>query len=101
MHQFFSRFGAEERDGVFPFTVNEQFKLAIGLSERAFLFAVNGRYFGAFKYRSHDVLDHMNGFRMFGKQGMQLEITSVDHIIMGTFDCDGFENYSRPECDIQ
>lgn len=80
--------------------IDEQFKLAIAMTSEAFLFAVNGRYFGNFKYRSPHVLDSMNGFRIFSMLGMQVEITSVDHIHMGLSDCTGFYEYSHPDVEI-
>lgn len=97
---FSLRFGPEERSGNFPFAIDEQFKLAIAMTTTDFLFAINGRFFGSFKYRNYDVFEKMNGFKMYTKLGLQLEITSVDHVIMTKLNCREFEQYSRPEVDI-
>uniref|UniRef100_A0A1L8DQD9 Galectin n=1 Tax=Nyssomyia neivai TaxID=330878 RepID=A0A1L8DQD9_9DIPT len=90
-------FATEERDGDFPFVIDQQFKLAIAFTMDDFRFAVNGNYFGKFTYRSTNVLDHLNGFKISVGNGLQLEITGVDHMNMGIPNCDGFEAYSHPD----
>uniref|UniRef100_A0A1B0CFH5 Galectin n=1 Tax=Lutzomyia longipalpis TaxID=7200 RepID=A0A1B0CFH5_LUTLO len=90
-------YATEERDGDFPFVIDQQFKLAIGFTPSEFRFAVNGNYFGKFTYRSSNLLDRLNGFKVSVGNGLQLEITSVDHMNMGILDCSGFEEYSRPD----
>ncbi|XP_058811288.1 32 kDa beta-galactoside-binding lectin lec-3-like isoform X2 [Topomyia yanbarensis] len=90
----------EERLGGFPFVLDQQFKLAIALTENEFKFAVNGSVFESYVYRSANQLDTLNGFKIQCSNGMQLEVTSVDHMNMGVPDCEGFESYSHPEVEI-
>lgn len=99
----FSRFthSREERDGGFPFFVDEQFKLAIGFTETEFKFAVNGIPFANFEYRTANLLDTLNGMKIAGGNGMHMEVTSVDHMSSGSTDCEGFEMYSHPDLHIQ
>ncbi|XP_059612519.1 32 kDa beta-galactoside-binding lectin lec-3 [Phlebotomus argentipes] len=93
-------FFTEERDGEFPFAIEQQFKLAIAFTTEDFRFAVDGNYFGQFAYRSANVLDHLNGFKINVGNGLQLDITGVDHMNMGIPDCEGFEAYSHPDVAI-
>lgn len=97
---FLSRFGTEERTGGFPFVLDQQFKLAIALTPKEFLFAVDGVFFASFAYRSGHGIEKLNGFKMGTNYGMYLEITSVDHVQMESSDCDGFEEYSHPDFEI-
>ncbi|XP_053681766.1 32 kDa beta-galactoside-binding lectin lec-3-like [Sabethes cyaneus] len=90
----------EERSGGFPFVLDQQFKLAIGMTENEFKFAVNGSYFESYAYRNINQLDILNGFKVQCSNGMQLEVTNVDHMNMGVPDCEGFESYSHPEVEI-
>ncbi|XP_055523921.1 32 kDa beta-galactoside-binding lectin lec-3-like isoform X2 [Wyeomyia smithii] len=90
----------EERTGGFPFVLDQQFKLAIAMTENEFKFAVNGSLFESYAYRSINQLDVLNGFKVQCSNGMQLEITNVDHMNMGVPDCEGFESYSHPEVEI-
>lgn len=94
------RFGVEERGDGFPFTLEQQFKLAIAMTPKDFRFAVDGVYFTSFNHRSEHGIDKLNGFKMGTNFGMYLEITSVDHLQMDSADCDGFEEYSNPDADI-
>jgi Galactoside-binding lectin len=77
--------------------MDQQFKLAIALTNNEFRFAVNGQIFTVFKYRSERLLDVMNGFKVSCGNGLQLEVTGVDHMNMGQPECEGFETYSDPE----
>ncbi|KAL9694866.1 hypothetical protein quinque_014151 [Culex quinquefasciatus] len=90
----------EERSGGFPFVLDQQFKLAIALTESEFKFAVNGSVFESYAYRNANLLNVLNGFKVQCSNGMQLEITNVDHMNMGVPDCEGFESYSHPEVEI-
>lgn len=87
-------FGHEERDGGFPFVFDQQFRLAIGFTPKEFVFAVNGRRFASFAYRSPNLLKGLNGFKIKGNNGMYVEVSSVDHMKMDSPDCQGFERYS-------
>lgn len=91
---------SEERDGGFPFVIDQQFRLAIGISDNAFKLAINGNYFASYAFKTSNVLDHLNGFKTYSNKGLQLEISSVDHIHTGSADCAGFENYSHPDVAI-
>lgn len=85
----------EERGGGFPFAVNTQFKIAIGLTDSEFKFAVNGKVFASFRYRSSNQLSKLSGLKARGEDGIRVQITSLDHITTGHSDCKGFEVYSR------
>lgn len=81
--------------------IDQQFKLAIALTNQEFKFAVNGRYFASYTYKAGaNVLNQLNGFKTYSNKGLQLEISSVDHIHMGQADCEGFESYSDPDVSI-
>lgn len=97
---FIHRFGIEERGGSFPFALEQQFKIAIAMTPKEFRIAIDGVYFTSFAYRSGYGISKMNGLKMSASYGMYLEITSVDHLQMDSSDCDGFEEYSEPDCDI-
>lgn len=90
----------EERKGDFPFVIDQQFKLAIGFTETAFKFAVNGKFFAQFNYREQNVLPNLNGLKLVCGNGMEIEISSVDHLNMGVDDCEGFESYSDPDVQL-
>ncbi|XP_049287736.1 uncharacterized protein LOC125766115 isoform X1 [Anopheles funestus] len=93
-------FRQEERSGGFPFIIDQQFKLAIGLAEQEFKFAINGSKFETYTYKNNRQLDVLNGFRIECTNGLQLEVTAVDHYYSGVPNCDGFEEYSDPDVDI-
>lgn len=66
---FINSFGDEERyNGDFPFAINETFKIAIGFTETKFVLAVNGKLIGEFAYRSSNLLNGINGFKIQGKK---------------------------------
>lgn len=94
---FIFRFGREERHDGFPFKIDQQFKLAIAFTDNCFKFAVNGKKFTEFNYRSPNVLPKINGIKVTTKNGMNVEITGVDHLHMGVTDCAGFEEHSHPD----
>lgn len=70
------------------------------MTPKEFKFAVDGEYFSSFMHRSEHGIDKLNGFKMGTSFGMYMEITSVDHLQMDSIECDGFEEYSRPDADI-
>lgn len=98
LHNF--RFGAEQRSGNFPFTFNQQFKLAIAITERDFRLAVNGHFHSTFLFRSFNQLDKLNSFRIGVSYGMHLEITGVDHLPLDSSGHEGFERYSSPDAQV-
>lgn len=93
-------FDVEERFGGFPFALEQQFKLAIAMTPRDFRLAVDGAYFTSFNHRSEYGIDKLNGLKMGTLYGMYLEINSIDHLQMGSSDCNGFEEYSHPDNEI-
>lgn len=99
--QFNFSFGIEERLGTFPFVLDEQFKLAIGITESGFKFSINGQYFGRFGYRTENPLPIMNGFKATAANGMHLAITEVDHIVTNSPDCDDIDTLSHPDNYVQ
>ncbi|XP_037946644.1 32 kDa beta-galactoside-binding lectin isoform X2 [Teleopsis dalmanni] len=88
-------FGQEERHGGFPFTFNQQFKLAIAFTEREFLTAVDGYNFCSYAYRTPNVLQTLVGFKVTTINGLHMHITGVDHLQLGDPTCTSFEKYSK------
>lgn len=93
-------FGPEEREGGFPFQYDQEFRLAIAFGEKSFFFAVDGKYFTNFVYRTNDCLQDLNGFKITTGGGMKIHITGVDHIQMQDPDCQGFEDYTRYDVQV-
>lgn len=62
-----------------------------------FRFAVNGKLFGTFGYRSVNQLDRLNGLKITAARGMHMEVTGVDHLHMGDAECTDFQSFSHPE----
>lgn len=71
--------------------------MAIAFTETEFRFAVNGFDFGLFTYRSKNQLNLLNGLKIVGSYGLNVEVTGVDHLETGFVECDGFETYSHPD----
>lgn len=94
------RFGEEQRTGGFPFTFNQQFKLAIAITDRDFRLAVNGHYHSSFLFRTFNQLDKLNSFRVGVSYGMHIEITGVDHLPLGPSGHENFAVYSSPNATI-
>lgn len=97
---FYFSFLAEEKDGGFPFVIDQQFKLAIAMTPSCFKFAVDGTYFCSFNYRTPNQLDCLNGFKLLSYNGLTVQVTTVDHLNTGNPDCEDFESYSHPDVDI-
>ncbi|XP_053678506.1 32 kDa beta-galactoside-binding lectin lec-3-like isoform X1 [Anopheles nili] len=93
-------FRQEERSGGFPFIIEQQFKLAILLAEKEFKFAINGRMFETYTYKTPRQLDVLNGFHIECVNGLQLEVTAVDHCYSDLPELARFEDLSRPDVDI-
>ena len=88
-------FGREERTGDFPFILDQQFKIAIALTEKEFKIAVNGKRFCDFVYRSSKMLTELNGLKVAPNNGMHVEVTSINHFNLDDKNCLGFEEYSQ------
>lgn len=99
-HKLNFRFEREEKDGPFPFCIDQEFKLAFGLTKTKFKFAIDGNYIGSFTYRQKNLLDVLNGFKIHGRSGLSVDVTSVDHLNMGDSKCKNFEIYSDPNNQI-
>lgn len=93
-------FGAEEKDGRFPFVHDQEFKIAFGFTEHEFLVAIDGSKFTSFKYRTTSVFNTTVGLKVTCLNGLKIHVTSLDHVLMGNSECKGFENYSRPDAEI-
>lgn len=93
-------YSREERSGEFPFALGVQFKLAIAFTDNEFRFAVNGKRFGTFLYRSKNVLERLNGAKVIGSFGLNVEVTSVDHMDMANNECTDFEQFSHYDIQI-
>lgn len=78
------------------------FKMAIAITETAFIVAVDGERVLAYAYRaSNSMLEALMGIKFQTGNGMQLEVQGIDHLNMGMTDCEGFETYSHPDVIIQ
>lgn len=77
--------------------MDEQFRLAIGITDTGFKFAINGENFGRFGYRTENPLPLLNGFKISAGNGLHLAITEVDHVVTGSTDCNGIETLSHPD----
>lgn len=97
---YISSWGEEHRGGGFPFTICQQFKMAILITDRDFRLAVNGSYHSSFPFRTFEQLAKLNSFHIGVSYGMQMEITGVDHLSLGPHGCESFELYSDPKADI-
>lgn len=75
--------------------------MAIAFTPKDLRIAIDGSFFSLFNHRSKTKIEKINGFKMSTSYGMYMEVTSVDHLEMGTDDCDGFEHYSDPDVDIE
>ncbi len=96
-----SSFGIEERYGTFPFAIDEQFRLAIGLTDKEFKFAINGEFFARFGYRTANPLVSLNGFKLGTANGMHIAVTEVNHVVTDTMNCDDIVSMSHPDYDIE
>lgn len=97
---FSRRYGVEERDGAFPFFIDEQFKLAIAIGTNEFKFAVNGQLFATFAYRSANLLERLNGMQIVAGNGMHMEVTGVDHMHTGDVECGDFQKFTDPGMNV-
>lgn len=70
----------ERHSTAFPFAINQQFRLTIVLADGEFRFLVNGRSLASYRYRSAQLLGRLNGLKIDGKDGVRVQILSVDHI---------------------
>jgi hypothetical protein len=60
--------------------------------------AVDGDIIHNYSYRtSNHFLKELSGIKIVTERGMQLEVQGVDHLNMGSSDCEGFEQYSHPD----
>lgn len=88
----------DEERYVFPFFMDQMFKMAIAITETSFEVAVDGEKCMSFPYRySNSLLDKLMGLKFCSSNGLHLEIQGIDHINMGISDCEGFETYSHPD----
>lgn len=88
----------EEKTTSFPFALDQLFKLAIAVTDNCFVIAVNGDVLFSYSYRvNNSFLSNLSGIKVVTLNGMQLEVQGIDHLNMGTNDCEGFETYSDPD----
>lgn len=81
--------------------MDRQFRLAIAFTPKEFIFAVDGIFFASFAHRSENGIDKLNGLKMGTSYGLFLEISSVDHVQLDASNCEGFEQLSHPDYEIQ
>lgn len=92
----------EEQSGVFPFQLEQLFKLAVAITDTSFIIAVDGEIIMNYAFRyTNSFLNNLGGIKITSEKGMQLEVQGVDHLNMGVSDCEGFEQYSHPDVQIQ
>ncbi|KAI8124382.1 Galectin-3 [Lucilia cuprina] len=88
-------YGKEEYDNCFPFEVfSKPFKLAIAFTEKSFKIAKNGAHIYEYAYRTPDVLKDLMGVKMFGTDGVNIRVCSVDHIFLNETQCLDYATYS-------
>lgn len=74
------------------------FKLAVAITDSAFVVAVDGDILLSYGYRvSNSFLESLTGIKLSVSNGLQMEVQGIDHLNTGTTDCDGFETYSHPD----
>lgn len=82
--------------------LDQQFKLAVAVTDASFIVAVDGEILMNYTYRyPSSFLNKLTGIKITTQNGMQLEVQGVDHINMGIGDCEGFEQYSHPDVQLQ
>jgi hypothetical protein len=78
--------------------MDQLFKLAIAITDNAFVIAVDGDVLFSYGYRvSSSFLDQLTGVKLSVSNGLQLEVQGVDHLNTGMPDCDGFETFTHPD----
>jgi hypothetical protein len=79
----------------FPFEVQRTFKLAIAITNSEFQVAANGQRITQMEFRDDvkRLLGSMTGFELTGNSGMNVRVSSVDHLVMEG-NCGGFERFS-------
>uniref|UniRef100_T1GTF9 Galectin n=1 Tax=Megaselia scalaris TaxID=36166 RepID=T1GTF9_MEGSC len=82
-------FGAEEKDGRFPFVHDQEFKIAFGFTEHEFLIAIDGTRFASFKYRTTNALNTTVGLKITCLNGLKIHVTNLDHVLMANSECKG------------
>lgn len=76
--------------------MDQNFKLAIGITNNAFIIAINGRTISSFPLRDGNqrVFATATGFEVEANNGLRLEVQGVDHVITDA-SCQGFERFSH------
>lgn len=82
----------EERYTNFPFTIDQQFKIAIGITDKYFKLAIDGLLHSNYQFRTENLLNILTGIKMETSNGLRLEITSVDFFDIGKPNCDDYES---------
>lgn len=79
----------------YPFGVQRAFKLAIAITSNAFLVAANGQRIAELPFRDDikRLLGSMTGFELIGNDGMNVQISGVDHMVLDAM-CSNFERFS-------
>lgn len=79
----------------FPIVMDQKFVVRIGITNQTFMVAVNGRNIATFPIRdgSHKIFSSATGIEVIIRNGLRLEVQSVDHATTGA-NCHGFENFS-------
>lgn len=92
---------SETHSGVFPFALNQPFKIALAFSQSDLKVAVSGQYLMNFSLDNIDLEDGeslwdiLTGFHIKVGSDLDLKISQVEHIQAHNQSCDGFENYSN------
>ncbi|CAG9806771.1 unnamed protein product [Chironomus riparius] len=80
----------------YPFNVNQNFKLAIAITNNEFQVASNGLRIVSMPFMDHiqRLLGSMTGIEVLSDNGVNVEFQSVDFMKMDQT-CSGFENFSK------
>lgn len=92
---FIFSYGKEESDNYFPFdNFSKPFKLAIAFTETHFKIAKNGAIICEYAYRTPNVYKDLMGVKMFGVNGLNISVNTIDHILLNEQQCSDFATYS-------
>lgn len=74
--------------------VNKPFKLAIAFCRNDFRLAKDGKYLCNYAYRSQGILPYIMGPKIFGTNGLNVRVWSIEHLPLNDVECKDFEIYS-------
>lgn len=91
----------DEERHPFPFAIDQMFKMALAITDKSINVAVDGERLFSYAYRySNSLLETLMGIKFGTANGTHIEVQGIDHLNMGSSDCEGFETYSHPDDQI-